>query len=122
MTVSGGKLPRRASGGLGDLERLVLLAVLRLGDRAYAVSVRNEIEARTGRSLSRGAVYVTLDRLQGKGHLRSRLGDPTPERGGKARRLFRIEPGGLAALQASLEEIRGMMLGMDDHLALGWSP
>ena len=67
--------------GLGDLEQLVLLAVLRLGELAYAVSVREEIQQRTGRDVSRGAVYVTLDRMERKGYLRSRLGEPTRERG-----------------------------------------
>lgn len=102
--------------GLGDLEQLVLLAVLRLDGDAYAVSVRDEIRDRTGRAVSRGAVYVTLDRLEGKGMLRSGLGDPTPERGGKAKRLFSVEPGGLTALRASLGEIRRMTAGLGDHL------
>lgn len=102
--------------GVGDLEQLVLLAVLRLGDDAYAVSVRDEIRGRTGRPVSRGAVYVTLDRLERKGMLASGLGEPTPERGGKAKRLFSLEPDGLAALRASLGEIRRMTAGLADQL------
>ena len=104
------------SPGLGDLEQLVLLAVMRLGDGAYAVSVRDEIRGRTGRSVSRGAVYVTLDRLERKGMLTSGLGEPTPERGGKARRLFSLEPDGVAALRASLGEIHSMTAGLADRL------
>ena len=104
------------SPGLGDLEQLVLLAVMRLGDGAYAVSVRDEIRGRSGRSVSRGAVYVTLDRLERKGMLVSGLGEPTPERGGKAKRLFSLEPDGVAALRASLGEIHSMTAGLADRL------
>lgn len=106
--------------GLGDLEQLVLLAVLRLGDHAYAVSVRDELERRAGRAVSRGAIYVTLDRLERKGLVASELGDPTPERGGKAKRLFTVRADGLAALRASLGEIRGLAAGLGDRL--GWEP
>jgi DNA-binding PadR family transcriptional regulator len=106
--------------GLGELEQLVLLAVLRLEDGAYAVSVRDEIERRIGRSVSRGAVYVTLDRMERKGYLRSELGEPTAERGGKAKRLFALEPPGLTALQESLGDIRRMAEGLSRKLA--WSP
>lgn len=108
--------------GLGSLEQLVLLAVLRLGDDAYAVSVRDEIRRRTARSISRGAVYTTLDRLQRKGYLRSELGDPTPERGGKARRMFTLEPDGQTALQESLSELQRMARGLDDAIDFGAEP
>ncbi len=104
------------SQGLGDLEQLVLLAVMRLGEDAYAVSVRDEIRGRAGRPVSRGAVYVTLDRLERKGLLTSGMGEPTPERGGKAKRLFSLEPDGVAALRASLGEIRSMTAGLADRL------
>lgn len=99
--------------GLGDLERLALLAVLRLRDEAYAVSVRREIEENTGRQASRGAVFVTLDRLERKGYLRSHMSAPTPERGGKAKRMFQVQSGGIEALAVSLNEIRDMSLGLD---------
>lgn len=98
--------------GLGDLERLAMLAVLRLGDQAYAVSVRREIQETTGRSASRGAVFVTLDRLERKGYLRSHKSEPTPERGGKAKRMFQVEAHGIEALSASLREIREMSRGL----------
>ena len=108
-----------ANTGLGELEQLVLLAVVRLGTNAYAVSVRNEIEARAGRAVSRGAVYVTLDRLARKGYLRSQMGKPTAARGGKAKRLFEVEGAGLAALQVSLGGLERMMEGVDRDMLWG---
>src|ERR1700680_1713496 len=87
-------------GLLGELEQLVLLAILRLGEAAYAVSIRDEILERTGVSLARASVYVTLDRLDLKGYVHSWFGDPTPERGGKAKRCFRVLAAGHRALDA----------------------
>ena len=95
-------------GLLGELEQLVLLAVVRLTDDAYAVSIRDEIEERTGIALGRGSVYVTLDRLNRKGYLTSTLSDPTPERGGKARRCFAITTAGRRALGAAERAIARM--------------
>lgn len=97
---------------LGSLEHLVLLALVRLDANAYGMTIRREIEARTGRNLSIGAVYATLDRLEAKGYVRSFLGEPTAERGGRAKRLFRIEAAGTQALRASQEAIRKMTLGL----------
>jgi DNA-binding PadR family transcriptional regulator len=88
-------------GLLGELEQLVMLAAERRGDDAYAVSIRDEIDARTGITLGRSSVYVTLDRLERKGYMTSRFGDPTPERGGKAKRCFRLTPAGRRALAAA---------------------
>jgi PadR family transcriptional regulator len=88
-------------GLLGELEQLVLLAALRLGEDAYAVSIRDEIEARTGIALGRSSVYVTLDRLDRKGYVTSRFGEPTPERGGKAKRCFTLTAAGHRALAAA---------------------
>jgi PadR family transcriptional regulator PadR len=85
-------------GLLGELEQLVMLAALRIPADAYAVSIRDEIETRAGIALSRSSVYVTLDRLERKGYVRSWLGDPTPERGGKAKRCFEITAPGRRAL------------------------
>jgi PadR family transcriptional regulator PadR len=96
---------------LGEVEQLVLLAALRLGDGAYPVAVRNEIEARTGIALSRPTVYITLDRLERKGYLESWFGEPTPERGGKAKRCFRVEPSGLRALKASMTALDRLAAG-----------
>jgi PadR family transcriptional regulator PadR len=97
---------------IGSLEHIVLLAIVRLGENAYGMTVRQEIEARTGRDISIGAVYATLERLEAKGYVSSEVGEPTPERGGRAKRLFRIEADGEAALRASHEAIRKMTSGL----------
>ena len=100
-------------GLLGELEQLVLLAVVRLGDDAYAVSIRDEIESRTEIALGRSSVYVTLDRLDRKGYLASKFGAPTPERGGKAKRCFAITASGRRALGAAERAVERMRLGRD---------
>jgi DNA-binding PadR family transcriptional regulator len=97
---------------LGELEQMVLLAVLRL-DNPYPVSVRNEITARTGISLSRGTIYVTLLRLDRRGLVESWLGDPTPERGGKAKRCFRVTAAGRRELKATRTALRKLGDGLD---------
>ena len=97
---------------VGSLEYIVLLALIHLGEDAYGLSVRREIEARTGRDISIGAVYSTLERLQAKGYVSSRTGDATPERGGRAKRHFRIEAAGEQALRASVTAIRQMSAGL----------
>jgi PadR family transcriptional regulator PadR len=97
---------------LGSLEQLVLLALVRLGDDAYGMTVRREIEARTGRDLSIGAIYATLERLEAKGYIRSEVGEPTAERGGRAKRLFRIKASGEAALDTSQQALRNMTAGI----------
>lgn len=102
---------------LGDLELLVLLAVLRLGDGAYAVPVRATIAERTARDPSRGAVSVTLDRLETKGLLQSRLGEPTAERGGKARRLYTLTAAGRRAVAATLQGTQAMLQDLPPALA-----
>ncbi len=84
---------------MGEFEQLVLLAVLRLGDEAYGMAVRQELEDRTGRDVSYGAVYTTLDRLERKGFASHRLGEASPQRGGRARKYFRVEPAGREALR-----------------------
>jgi DNA-binding PadR family transcriptional regulator len=88
-------------GLLGELEQLVLLAAGRLGDEAYAVSIRDEIHERAGVDLGRSSVYVTLDRLDRKGYVTSWFSEPTSERGGKAKRCFRVTPAGHGALAAA---------------------
>jgi DNA-binding PadR family transcriptional regulator len=96
-------------GLLGELEQLVLLAILRLGEDAYAVSVRNEIQVQTNIDLRRSSVYVTLDRLERKGYVRSWFGKPTAERGGKAKRCFAVTPAGrraLATVERALDRLR----------------
>jgi PadR family transcriptional regulator len=84
---------------LGEFEQVVLLAILRLQDGAYAIPVREEIEARTGRQVARGALYTALDRLEQKRCLRSRMSEPVAERGGRSRRYFTVTAPGLAALR-----------------------
>jgi PadR family transcriptional regulator len=84
---------------LGELEQMVLLAVVRMGDRAYAVSVRDELRRQAGVKLTRGTIYVTLDRLERKGYLKSSLSDPTPERGGKAKRCFKLTAAAVRGLR-----------------------
>lgn len=97
---------------LGSLEQIVMLAVLRLGGDAYGMTVRREIEARTGRDISIGAVYATLERLESKGYVSSFTGEPTAERGGRAKRHFRIEAPGQRALSASQDALRSMSAGL----------
>jgi DNA-binding PadR family transcriptional regulator len=97
---------------LGSLEHLVLLAVAQLGTEAYGMTVRLEIERRTGRNLSIGAIYATLERLHAKGHVSAFVGEPTAERGGRAKRHFRIEADGRRALAVSQEAIRQMTAGL----------
>lgn len=87
--------------GLGEFEEQVLLAVHRLQGQGYAVTIRSALKDRIGRIVSLGAAYSTLDRLERKGMISSRLADPTPERGGRAKRLYRIEAPGLLALGAA---------------------
>ena len=97
-------------GLLGELEHLVLLAALRLGEAPYAVSIRDEIEERTGIAMSRSSVYVTLDRLHRKGYVRSWFSDPTPERGGKAKRCFKVTPEGVRAVLAAERAVARLRL------------
>lgn len=95
---------------LAEFELLVMLAALRLGsDEAYTVSIADDIERRTGRSVRRANVYTTLQRLESKGLVSTRLGDPRPERGGKPRRLVSVEPSGLAAIRATTAAIQAMV-------------
>ena len=101
---------------LGEFEHVVLLAVLRLGDAAYAVPILDEIERCTGRSVARGSVYVTLDRLETKGFLRSRLGDPTAERGGRAKRYYALRPRAVEALRDSRRALVALWRGLEARL------
>ena len=97
---------------LGEFELVVLLAVMGLGDGAYPVTIRNAIETRTGRNVSRPAVFITLERLEDKGLVSSRYGDPTPVRGGRAKRFFRATQPGVRAVQASLDAVSAMTEGL----------
>ena len=98
---------------LAEFELAVLLAVIHCADAAYAVSVHDELARRRDRPVSTGAVYVTLDRLERKGLLRSRLGESTPERGGRAKRFYRLSRQGLAAVKAERRLLERMWDGID---------
>jgi PadR family transcriptional regulator PadR len=96
-----------------DLELIVLLAALHLGEQAYPAAIRDVIEQRTRKRVSRPAVFITLERLERKGLMSSRYGDPTPVRGGRAKRFFRVEPRGLAAARASLDIVTSLTTGLE---------
>jgi DNA-binding PadR family transcriptional regulator len=98
---------------LGEFEHIVILALLRLGARAYGVTVRQEIEARAGREVSIGAIYATLDRLEAKGYVKSQFGEPTPERGGRSKRFFRVTAKGMSAVNRTHREIQSMTQGLE---------
>jgi PadR family transcriptional regulator, regulatory protein PadR len=97
---------------MGEFEQLVLLALLRLDNDAYGMEVREEIERRTGREVSYGAVYTTLDRLEQKGHVEHRMGEATPERGGRARKYFSVQPEGREALRETQQALTMMWEGV----------
>jgi DNA-binding PadR family transcriptional regulator len=82
---------------LGEFEYLMLTAIARLGEGAYGVAIRQEIEDATGRACSLGALYTTLDRMEEKGLIKTAMGDPTPQRGGRPKRMVRITPKGVEA-------------------------
>lgn len=98
---------------LGELEQLVVLGVLHGGDAAYGVPVHDEIQRRAGRDLTLGTIYKTLARLEEKGLVASRLGDPTPERGGRRTRCYTVTPAGRRALQTSIRALKRMAAGLD---------
>jgi PadR family transcriptional regulator PadR len=101
---------------LGDFEQLVLLALVRLGPDAYGATVRREIESRAARRLSISAVYTTLERLEQKGLVRSRIGEPTPQRGGRRRKHFELLPAGARALKVAYNAFTGMTAGLEERL------
>jgi len=99
--------------GLGEFEQLVLLAIARLRGEAYGIPIVREIERRTGRRVARAAVYIALRRLEEKGFVSSWMGDPVPERGGKARRYAKLEPEGARALREARHAAERMWHGLD---------
>lgn len=107
------------SGKLGEFELLVLLAAMRLGEeRAYAVSIVDEIGARTSRTAQRAAVYLTLQRLESKGLITSSLGEPLAERGGKARRYVRVEDAGIDAVRTARRNLTSLWTGLEAQLGV----
>jgi DNA-binding PadR family transcriptional regulator len=103
-------MPR--SGFLGGFELLVLLALIRLGDEAYGVPISEAIEESSGKEVALGSVYVTLERLERKGLVTSRLGEPTPERGGRAKTYFRVTAKGLRAVRQAQRTLVGLWTGV----------
>jgi PadR family transcriptional regulator PadR len=101
---------------IGDFEQLILFALVRLGPDAYGVTIRRAIEDRTGREVSPGALYTALDRMERRGFVSSRLGDPTPARGGKRKRLYTLEAAGERALARAYESLRLMANGVAARL------
>ena len=98
---------------IGELEQLILLAILRLGPGAYGLSIARELEAQAGRRLSRGALYTSLDRLEAKGFLRWKLEAGGPERQSLPKRVYTVLPRGVAALRSSQRILRRMWRGLD---------
>ena len=101
---------------LGEFEVIVLMAVLRCGDDAYGSAVRDEIDQRTSRRVARGAVYVTLDRLEDKSLLTSRTSESAPDRGGRPRRVYRVSAAGLRAVRQALADMASMRAGIEPLL------
>jgi DNA-binding PadR family transcriptional regulator len=101
------------SPSLGEFELLVLLSTLSLGEAAYPFAIGRDIETRTRRKAARGAVLITLERLEDKDFVSSWYGDPTPDRGGRPKRFFRVKPKGVRAVQESLDRIGTMATGLE---------
>jgi|SRR5688572_8099061 PadR family transcriptional regulator, regulatory protein PadR len=97
---------------LGEFEQLILLAILRLGDAAYGVTIRTELSERAGRTVAPGALYTALERLEAKGLITSRMGDPTPQRGGRSKRFVTVTATGIEALSRALHAYERMLDGL----------
>lgn len=104
---------------IGEFEHMVLLAIMQLGDSAYGVAIMDELEERIGRASSRGATYMTLDRMETKGLIKSHMGEPTAERGGRAKRLFTVTPAGAEAVRRSQAAYRELSKGLESILGAG---
>ena len=98
---------------LGEFEQLILLAILRLRDDAYGVSIRAELADRAGRTVAPGALYTALERLETKGLITSRMSDPTPQRGGRAKRHVAVTAAGMEALTRSVQAYQRLLDGLD---------
>jgi DNA-binding PadR family transcriptional regulator len=101
---------------ISDLEVLALAALLRLGEDAYGIAIKEDIAARTGRDVSIGSLYKALQRLEDRGLVDAWIGEPTSVRGGRAKKHFRVLPAGKEALEASLRSLQNMV----DGLGLDW--
>jgi PadR family transcriptional regulator, regulatory protein PadR len=109
-------MARQPAPALGEFEQMVLLAVLRAGDEAYGVTVHDELQTHTRRKIARGAVYMTLDRLEKKGLLTSALSEPTAERGGRSKRCYHLSRAATAALRASRRTLLSLWDGLEPLL------
>jgi PadR family transcriptional regulator, regulatory protein PadR len=98
---------------LGELEQMILLAILRLRDHAYGVTIRAELAAQAGRTVAPGALYTTLDRLEAKGQIASHMSDPTPQRGGRAKRHVTVTAAGRQALNRARTAYERLLDGLD---------
>ncbi len=103
---------------LGEFELMVLLAVMRLGDDAYGVTIREAITDHTSRDVTLGAIYKTLGRLEAKHCVSTWLGEPTPQRGGRRKKLYRVEPAGQRAVRQSFADLRRLARGLHGALDL----
>ena len=101
-----------ARGYLGNFELMVLLAVMRLGDTAYGVTISHELEDTLRREVAIGSVYNALERLEAKGFVSSKLGDPTPERGGRAKRFFTVTEAGAREAKSTREALTTLWRGI----------
>jgi DNA-binding PadR family transcriptional regulator len=104
------------SENLGEFEQLVMFAVLRLDDDAYGASVREELQDRAARDVSPGAIFTTLERLEARGLVTSKYGEPTPERGGRRKRFYRLTAEGRRALARSFDTVKRMARGLEPKL------
>jgi PadR family transcriptional regulator, regulatory protein PadR len=104
---------KSTAAAINEMELGTLLAVLRLGAEAYGLRVRDEIEGRTARSVSLSNVYATLTRLEAKGFVRSHLGDPSPQRGGRRKRLYVVRPAGKAVIEANYRTFKAMAADLE---------
>lgn len=102
---------------LGEFEQLVMFAVLRLDDDAYGNAIREELRARAERDVSPGAIFTTLERLESRGLVSSRYGEPTAERGGRRKRFYRLSADGRRALARALRTMKRMAHGLEPKLA-----
>jgi PadR family transcriptional regulator PadR len=102
---------------LGEFEQLLLFALLRVGEDAYGLTLRREIETRTSRVVSAGAVYTAMERLEARGFVSSVIGEPTPQRGGKRKKHYRLEQAGARALTRSYDSLHEMARGVLPKLA-----
>jgi PadR family transcriptional regulator len=99
---------------LAEFELIVLLAVMRLGEEAYGVPISREIELQSGREVALGSVYAALDRLEEKGLVESEFGEPTPQRGGRAKRYFRVTKNGLREAREARTALQNLWRGLPE--------